>query len=42
MILITPHIINTVDEADTITREFKEKLKQIAKMKRKEIKTLLK
>ena len=42
MVLITPHIINTVDEADTITKEFKEKLKQIAKMEKKEMKTLLK
>ncbi len=42
MVLITPHVINTASEADTITREFKEKLKQIAKMKKGEIKTLLK
>ena len=42
MILITPHVINTASEADMLTKEFKEKLKQIAKMKKKEIKTLLK
>jgi type II secretion system protein D len=35
MILITPYIINTAAEADMITREFKEKLKQIAKMRKK-------
>ncbi len=35
MILITPHIINTSSEADTITKEFKEKLKQIAKMQKR-------
>ena len=35
MILITPHVINTASEADTITREFKEKLKQIAKMQKR-------
>ena len=28
MVLITPHIINTASEADTITREFKGKLKR--------------
>ncbi len=32
MVLITPYIINTTAEADMLTREFKEKLKQIAKM----------
>jgi type II secretion system protein D len=42
MVLITPHVINTTAEADVLTKEFKEKLKQIAMMKRKEIKTLLK
>ncbi len=42
MVLITPHVVNTASEADTITKEFKEKLKQIAKMKKSEIKTLLK
>ncbi len=42
MILITPHIINTEAEADRITREFKEKLKQIARMEKKEIKAILK
>ena len=35
MILITPHIINTTSEADMLTREFKEKLKKIAKMQKK-------
>ncbi len=35
MVLITPHVINTSSEADTITREFKGKLKQIAKMQKK-------
>ena len=35
MILITPHIINTASEADMITKEFKERLKQIAKMKKR-------
>ncbi len=35
MVLITPHIINTAGEADIITREFKEKLKQIARMEKK-------
>ncbi len=42
MILITPHIINTEAEADRITRKFKEKLKQIARMEKKEIKAILK
>jgi type II secretion system protein D len=42
MVLITPHVINTATEADVLTKEFKEKLKQIAKMKKKEIKTLIK
>ncbi|MFQ5964105.1 MAG: type II secretion system secretin GspD [Candidatus Scalinduaceae bacterium] len=32
MILITPHVINTAAEADMLTKEFKEKLEQIAKM----------
>jgi type II secretory pathway component GspD/PulD (secretin) len=35
MVLITPHIINTTAEADMLTREFKEKLKQIAKMQKR-------
>jgi general secretion pathway protein D len=35
MVLITPHIINTASEADTITRDFRDKLKQIAKMQKK-------
>jgi type II secretory pathway component GspD/PulD (secretin) len=35
MILITPHVINTAAEADMMTREFKEKLKQIAKMQKR-------
>ncbi|MEE9190956.1 MAG: type II secretion system secretin GspD, partial [Candidatus Neomarinimicrobiota bacterium] len=42
MVLITPYIINTTAEADMLTKEFKQKLKQIAKMKKMEIKTLLK
>ena len=42
MVLITPHVINTASEADMLTREFKEKLKKIAKMKKKEFKTLIK
>lgn len=33
MVLITPHVINTTSEADKITKEFREKLKHIAKMK---------
>ena len=33
MVLITPHIINTSMEADTITRDFKDRLQQIAKMR---------
>ncbi len=37
MILITPHIINTSDDADQLTQEFKDRLLQIAKM-RKELK----
>jgi type II secretory pathway component GspD/PulD (secretin) len=36
MVLIKPHIINTTSEADTLTREFMGKLKQIAKMQKKE------
>lgn len=35
MILITPHIINTASEADMMTKEFKDKLTQIAKMQKK-------
>jgi type II secretion system protein D len=35
MVLIKPHIINTASEADTLTREFKGKLKQIAAMQKK-------
>ncbi|MFQ5713419.1 MAG: type II secretion system secretin GspD [Candidatus Scalinduaceae bacterium] len=35
MVLITPHVINTASEADMITREFKERLKQIAKMQKR-------
>lgn len=35
MILITPHIINTSTEADIITKEFKDNLKQIAKMQKR-------
>jgi type II secretion system protein D len=35
MVLITPHIINTASEADTLTRDFKDKLKLIAKMQKK-------
>jgi type II secretion system protein D len=35
MVLITPYIINTAVEADMITKEFKEKLKQIAKMQKR-------
>ncbi len=35
MILITPHIINTADEADTLTKKFKDNLAQIAKMQKK-------
>jgi type II secretion system protein D len=35
MVLITPHIINTASEADTITSEFRGKLKQIAQMQKK-------
>jgi type II secretion system protein D len=35
MVLIRPHIINTASEADTLTREFKGKLKQIAAMQKK-------
>ncbi|MHC4267660.1 MAG: type II secretion system secretin GspD [Planctomycetota bacterium] len=32
MVLITPHITSTASEADTMTREFKEKLKEVAKI----------
>ncbi|MCP4254702.1 MAG: type II and III secretion system protein, partial [Candidatus Scalindua sp.] len=35
MILITPHIINTTDDADQLTQEFKDRLRQIAKMRKK-------
>ena len=35
MILITPYIINTDDDADRLTKEFKSKLNQIAKMQKK-------
>jgi type II secretory pathway component GspD/PulD (secretin) len=35
MVLITPHIINTASEADMMTKEFKDKLNQIAKMQKK-------
>jgi general secretion pathway protein D len=35
MILITPYIINDNDDADRLTDEFKGKLKQIAKMQKK-------
>jgi type II secretion system protein D len=42
MVLITPHVINTAAEADMLTKEFKEKLKNIAKMKKKEFETLIK
>lgn len=34
MVLITPHVTSTASEADTLTREFKEKLKQVAKMRK--------
>jgi len=35
MILITPYIINTDDDADRLTKEFKDKLGQIANMQKK-------
>jgi type II secretory pathway component GspD/PulD (secretin) len=35
MVLITPHIVNTASEADTLTSEFRGKLKQIAQMQKK-------
>jgi general secretion pathway protein D len=35
MVLITPHITSTASEADTMTREFKGKLKNVAKMRKK-------
>ncbi len=34
MVLITPHITSTASEADTMTREFEEKLKQVTKMRK--------
>ncbi|GAX59469.1 type II secretory system protein [Candidatus Scalindua japonica] len=37
MILLTPYIINKNDDADRLTSEFKNKLKQIAKMQKKEM-----
>mgnify|MGYP006416916175 FL=1 len=36
MILLTPHIINSNDDADRLTQEFKNKLKQIAVMQKKD------
>ena len=41
MVLITPYVINSSDEADGLTREFKDKLKRIAKMKKGEIKNVI-
>ena len=41
MVLITPYVINSSDEADGYTREFKDKLKRIAKMKKGEIKNVI-
>ncbi len=35
MVLITPHIINTASDADMLTKEFKDRLKQIAKMRKR-------
>ncbi len=35
VILITPHVINSIDEADVATKEFREKLGQIKKLIRK-------
>jgi type II secretion system protein D len=35
MILITPYIINTISEADMMTKEFEKKLKAVAEMKKK-------
>ncbi len=35
MILLTPYIINTNDDADRLTKEFKDKLSQIANMQKK-------
>ncbi len=37
MVLLTPYVINNPREADGLTKEFKEKLKRIAKMKKGEI-----
>jgi len=36
MILITPHIINTSEDADRLTKDFKDRLQQIAKMQKRE------
>ncbi|MCP5004149.1 MAG: hypothetical protein GY941_09450, partial [Planctomycetes bacterium] len=41
MVLITPYVINSPEEADGLTREFKEKLKRIAKMEKGEIRSIL-
>ncbi len=35
MVLIRPHIINTAEEADVLTKEFKDDLAQIANMRKK-------
>ncbi|MHC4321871.1 MAG: type II secretion system secretin GspD, partial [Planctomycetota bacterium] len=35
LILITPHIINTSDDADRLTQDFKDRLQQIAKMQKR-------
>jgi type II secretion system protein D len=36
MVLITPHIINTSGDADRLTRDFRDKLQQIADMQKRE------
>jgi type II secretory pathway component GspD/PulD (secretin) len=38
MILIRPHIVNTAEEADVLTKEFKDDLAQIARMRKKKMK----
>ncbi|MDR4505907.1 MAG: type II secretion system secretin GspD [Candidatus Scalindua sp.] len=41
MVLITPYVINNHSEADGLTKEFREKLKRIAKMEKGEIKNII-
>lgn len=41
MVLITPYVINSPIESDGLTKEFKEKLKRIARMEKGEIKSII-